>query len=122
MARAETILVFDSGLGGLTVHCEVIAARPHANFIYVADDAAFPYGALTEVTLVARVTGLFAELIDTHRPDIIVIAVGFVMSFIAGWFVVKRFLDYVSGHGFSLFAWWRLIVGGLGLIGLLIWR
>src|SRR6201999_3654861 len=47
--------------------------------------------------------------------NIIVIAVGFVMSFIAGWFVVKRFLDYVSGHGFSLFAWWRLIVGGLGL-------
>jgi undecaprenyl-diphosphatase len=54
--------------------------------------------------------------------NIIVIAVGFVMSFIAGWFVVKRFLDYVSGHGFSLFAWWRLIVGTLGLIGLLLWK
>jgi undecaprenyl-diphosphatase len=54
--------------------------------------------------------------------NIIVIAVGFVMSFIAGWFVVKRFLDYVSGHGFSLFAWWRLIVGGLGLLGLLLWK
>jgi undecaprenyl-diphosphatase len=54
--------------------------------------------------------------------NIIVIAVGFVMSFIAGWFVVKSFLDYVSGHGFTLFAWWRLIVGTLGLIGLLIWR
>ena len=74
MASAETILVFDSGLGGLTVHREVVAARPHANFIYVADDAAFPYGALTEDTLVARVTGLFTELIDAHRPDIIVIA------------------------------------------------
>lgn len=74
MARAETILVFDSGLGGLTVHREVVAARPHAAFVYVADDAAFPYGALTEDTLVARVTGLFAELIEMHRPDIIVIA------------------------------------------------
>jgi glutamate racemase len=74
MASAETILVFDSGLGGLTVHREVVAARPHANFIYVADDAAFPYGALPEDTLVARVTGLFTELIDAHRPDIIVIA------------------------------------------------
>jgi undecaprenyl-diphosphatase len=52
----------------------------------------------------------------------IVIAVGFIMSFIAGWFVVKSFLDYVSGHGFSLFAWWRLIVGGLGLLGLLLWK
>jgi undecaprenyl-diphosphatase len=52
----------------------------------------------------------------------IVIAVGFIMSFIAGWFVVKSFLDYVSGHGFSLFAWWRLIVGTLGLLGLLLWK
>jgi undecaprenyl-diphosphatase len=54
--------------------------------------------------------------------NLIVIAVGFIMSFIAGWFVVKSFLDYVSGHGFSLFAWWRLIVGTLGLIGLVLWK
>jgi undecaprenyl-diphosphatase len=40
------------------------------------------------------------------------------MSFIAGWIVVKKFLDYVSGHGFDLFAWWRVIVGTAGLIGL----
>jgi undecaprenyl-diphosphatase len=40
------------------------------------------------------------------------------MSFIAGWIVVKRLLDYVSGHGFDLFAWWRVIVGTVGLIGL----
>src|SRR6202142_3655672 len=53
--------------------------------------------------------------------NLIVVGVGFIMSFIAGWFVVKRFLDYVSGHGFSLFAWWRLIVGTLGLLGLLLW-
>jgi undecaprenyl-diphosphatase len=50
--------------------------------------------------------------------NILIVAVGFVTSFIAGWFVVKRFLDYVSGHGFDLFAWWRVIVGTLGLIGL----
>jgi undecaprenyl-diphosphatase len=50
--------------------------------------------------------------------NILVVAVGFIASFIAGWFVVKRFLDYVSGHGFDLFAWWRVIVGTLGLIGL----
>jgi undecaprenyl-diphosphatase len=54
--------------------------------------------------------------------NIIVIAVGFVMSFICGWIVVKTFLDYVSGHGFSVFAWWRLIVGTLGLVGLLLWK
>jgi len=50
--------------------------------------------------------------------NIVVIAVGFIMSFVCGWIVVKRLLDYVSGHGFDLFAWWRVIVGTLGLIGL----
>jgi undecaprenyl-diphosphatase len=47
-----------------------------------------------------------------------IIAVGFVVSFIAAWVVVKTFLDYVSSHGFALFAWWRIIVGALGLVGL----
>jgi undecaprenyl-diphosphatase len=50
--------------------------------------------------------------------SLLLVAIGFVMSFISGWFVVKRLLDYVSGHGFDLFAWWRVIVGTLGLIGL----
>jgi len=48
----------------------------------------------------------------------VIVAIGFVTSFVAGWFVVKRLLDYVSSHGFDLFAWWRVTVGTLGLIGL----
>jgi undecaprenyl-diphosphatase len=40
------------------------------------------------------------------------------VSFIAAWIVVRKFLDYVTNHGFSLFAWWRIVVGALGLIGL----
>jgi undecaprenyl-diphosphatase len=47
-----------------------------------------------------------------------IVAVGFAMSFLAGWFVVKSLLDYVSRHGFALFAWWRIIVGAIGLIAL----
>jgi len=47
-----------------------------------------------------------------------IVAVGFVVSFIAAWIVVKTFLDYVSSHGFSLFAWWRIVVGAVGLIAL----
>jgi undecaprenyl-diphosphatase len=41
------------------------------------------------------------------------------VSFICGWFVVKRLLGYVSEHGFALFAWWRIAVGALGLIVLI---
>ena len=73
MASREKILMFDSGLGGLTVYREVAAARPQADYIYVADDAAFPYGAIEEAALVARVVALMGELIDAHRPDLVVI-------------------------------------------------
>jgi len=74
MARAPTILVFDSGLGGLTVHREVVAARPDARYVYVADDAFFPYSGRGETALVERVVALVATLIDTHRPDLVIIA------------------------------------------------
>ena len=73
MAAREKILMFDSGLGGLTVYREVAAARPHADYVYVADDAAFPYGAIPAQALVARVVGLMGELIEAHRPDLVVI-------------------------------------------------
>jgi undecaprenyl-diphosphatase len=46
----------------------------------------------------------------------LLIAIGFAVSFICGWFVVKTLLGYVSRHGFALFAWWRIAVGALGLI------
>jgi len=74
MAGHETILVFDSGLGGFTVYREVAAARPGADFVYVADDAAFPYGSMDEPALIARVSALIGELIATEQPDLIVIA------------------------------------------------
>jgi undecaprenyl-diphosphatase len=48
------------------------------------------------------------------------IAIGFIVSFIFGWIVVKTFLGYVSRHGFMVFAWWRLIVGAAGIAGLLL--
>jgi glutamate racemase len=74
MTPAPVILVFDSGLGGLTVYREVAAARPDAHFVYAADDAAFPYGHLNERELSERVTAVMARLIDRHAPALIVIA------------------------------------------------
>jgi glutamate racemase len=73
MAVREKILMFDSGLGGLTVYREVVAVRPQADYIYVADDAAFPYGGLEERVLVTRVVDLMGDLIAAHRPDLVVI-------------------------------------------------
>jgi glutamate racemase len=71
---ATAILVFDSGLGGLTVFREVAKARPDADYVYVADDAFFPYGGHGEDELVVRVGALMGELIAAHRPDLVVIA------------------------------------------------
>jgi glutamate racemase len=71
---SPTILVFDSGLGGLTVLREVVAARPDAHYVYVADDAFFPYGHHREDEIIARVVPLMGELIGTHDPDLVVIA------------------------------------------------
>jgi undecaprenyl-diphosphatase len=48
----------------------------------------------------------------------ILVAFGFAVSFVAAWIVVKTFLGYVQRHGFALFAWWRVLVGTLGLIAL----
>jgi undecaprenyl-diphosphatase len=47
--------------------------------------------------------------------DIQSIALGFVVAFVAGVVVVRYLLDFVSSHGFALFAWWRILVGGMGL-------
>jgi len=50
--------------------------------------------------------------------DVALIVIGFVAAFISALVVVRGFLNYVSRHGFKLFAWWRIIVGILGWIGL----
>ena len=48
------------------------------------------------------------------------IALGFVTAFVAGVVVVRYLLDYVSRHGFALFGWWRILVGGVALGALLV--
>jgi glutamate racemase len=73
-ASAPVILVFDSGLGGLTVFREVVKARPDARFVYAADDAFFPYGRQDEGKLVARVLDVMEQLVAAHRPDLVIIA------------------------------------------------
>lgn len=64
--------------------------------------------------------GAFAyDLYKSHAEltfdDAMAIALGFAVSFVAAVLVVRYLLDFVSRHGFSLFAWWRILVGGMGL-------
>ncbi len=55
---------------------------------------------------------------EMSADNITLVAIGFVTSFVVAWIVVKSLLDYVTRHGFVVFAWWRVIVGTLGLIAL----
>jgi len=74
MFRAPTILIFDSGLGGLTVYSEVARLLPGARLIYAADNAAFPYGELEEGDLIERVMSVMDRLIMRSAPDVVVVA------------------------------------------------
>ncbi len=70
----QKILVFDSGLGGLTVYRAIRALRPDAEYLYLGDDALFPYGALVPEVLIARVIEVIGEAARDFAPDCIVIA------------------------------------------------
>ncbi|RDV05850.1 glutamate racemase [Undibacter mobilis] len=72
--KAPVVLIFDSGVGGLTVFREIAAARPDARYVYVADDAGFPYGNQPEDELIVRIVGVIGDAIARHNPDLVVIA------------------------------------------------
>jgi glutamate racemase len=74
VSQRQNILVFDSGLGGLTVFREIRKLRPDADYLYLGDDALFPYGALAPDALVARVETVIGEALAGFPADAIVIA------------------------------------------------
>jgi glutamate racemase len=69
----KPVLLFDSGVGGLTVLREARVLMPGRRFVYVADDAAFPYGDWEEEALRQRIVRLVGDLIATHDPELFVI-------------------------------------------------
>ncbi len=74
MADARALLLFDSGVGGLSVLAEVRKALPNAPIVYVADNKGFPYGTKTEAEIAARVPALLGRLAERYDPRLIVIA------------------------------------------------
>lgn len=74
MRPDSPILLFDSGVGGLTVLAEVRKLLPNAPIIYAADIAGLPYGAKTEAEVAARVCGLLGRMAERWQPRLICIA------------------------------------------------
>lgn len=74
MPPAAPILVFDSGVGGLTVLAPIRSLLPRARFVYAADNAGYPYGTKSEAEIAARVPALLGRLVERFRPRLVVIA------------------------------------------------
>lgn len=88
----KPILVFDSGIGGLTVLREARLLMPERGFIYVADDAGFPYGGWEEEPLKARIARLFEELFTQYDPEAVIVACNTAFT-LAGADLRQRFPD-----------------------------
>ncbi|NKJ00820.1 glutamate racemase [Novosphingobium sp. SG707] len=74
IAPSAPILLFDSGVGGLTVLDALRRHLPDAPVIYVADNAGLPYGTKTEAQIAARVSGLLGRMTERLRPRLVCIA------------------------------------------------
>ncbi len=74
MPDARPIIVFDSGVGGLSVLSHIRAKLPAASIVYAADNGGYPYGTKSEAEIAARVPALLGRLAERYKPRLIVIA------------------------------------------------
>ncbi len=71
---AAPLLLFDSGVGGLSVLAALRKLLPGAPVIYAADLAGLPYGTKSEAEVAARVCGLLGRMAERYRPRLICVA------------------------------------------------
>lgn len=74
MAGTRPLLIFDSGVGGLSVLRPIRALLPTAPIVYAADNAGYPYGTKSEAEIAARVPALLGRLSERFDPELVVIA------------------------------------------------
>src|SRR5688500_8972451 len=74
MRKTRPLLIFDSGIGGLSVLRPIRDLLPTAPIVYVADSAGYPYGTKSEAEIAARVPALLGRLAERFDPELIVIA------------------------------------------------
>lgn len=72
--KTSKALVFDSGVGGLTICKEVLLRLTHLNIQYLMDDDFFPYGVQPDDFLIDRICEVCSLAIHEHNPALIIIA------------------------------------------------
>ncbi|WP_261834270.1 glutamate racemase [Vibrio ishigakensis] len=69
-----TILMFDSGVGGLSVFQDIKAKMPNLSCTYIFDNQAYPYGELPQEELISRTCQYVSQFVESHNIDLVVIA------------------------------------------------
>ena len=72
--QVRPIVIFDSGVGGLSIYQEIKQAMPGLNVIYCSDTAAFPYGPKPEEEVIERTSYCLNKLAKKYQPSLAVIA------------------------------------------------
>lgn len=74
MSKKANILIFDSGVGGLSVYKEIAKRFPQLDYLYLFDNEAYPYGELDRDILISRVDALVGYFVEQYQIDLVVIA------------------------------------------------
>ncbi|MBT9431956.1 glutamate racemase [Candidatus Sodalis endolongispinus] len=74
VVKRPTILVFDSGVGGMSIYDEVRQTLPNAHYLYVFDNEAFPYGEKPEQFIVDRGVAIVGAMWQLHKIDLVIVA------------------------------------------------
>ena len=90
------LLVFDSGIGGLSVVREIRRALPEAAITYLADTAVFPYGDLDPEALIERVVGLMERAVPLVDPAAVVIACNTASTLVLGPLRARHAVPFVG--------------------------
>ena len=72
--QSPTVLVFDSGIGGLSIYNEIYNKIPNLHYIYAFDNEGFPYGDKSSEYLITRVNHIIATILQSYSIDLAVIA------------------------------------------------
>ena len=72
--QSPTVLVFDSGIGGLSIYNEIYNKMPNLHYIYAFDNEGFPYGDKSSEYLITRVNHIIATILQSYSIDLAVIA------------------------------------------------
>ncbi|VFP87559.1 Glutamate racemase [Candidatus Erwinia haradaeae] len=71
---SSRVLIFDSGVGGLSIYREIYKLFPDLNYLYVFDNIAFPYGEKSEKCTIKRVVSIITAVTRVYQLSLVVIA------------------------------------------------